>query len=69
MAVLRMPGVFLMSLANAALIAIQTGLLVFLYPLYIAEHGRVSPETVGYLISLSVLGRLLALWLGGGVLD
>lgn len=67
--VLRTPGVMLMSLTNAALIAIQTGLLVFLYPLYLVERGGVSPETVGYLISLSVLGRLLALWFGGSVSD
>lgn len=31
--VLRIPGVLLMSLCNAVLIAIQTGVLVFLYPL------------------------------------
>jgi MFS family permease len=62
--VLRTPGVWLMSLTNAALIAIQTGLLVFLYPLFLVERAGMSPETVGYLISLSVLGRLLALWLG-----
>ncbi len=67
--VLRTPGILLMSLTNAALIAIQTGLLVFLYPLYLVERGHVRPETVGYLISLSVLGRLLALWLGGSVSD
>ena len=67
--VLRTPGVWLMSLTNAALIAIQTGLLVFLYPLYMVEQRGVSPETVGYLVSLSVLGRLLALWLGGSVSD
>jgi MFS transporter, DHA1 family, multidrug resistance protein len=67
--VLRTPGVWLMSLTNAALIAIQTGLLVFLYPLYVVEQGGMSPETVGYLVSLSVLGRLLALWLGGSVSD
>jgi DHA1 family multidrug resistance protein-like MFS transporter len=67
--VLRTPGVVLMSLTNAALIAIQTGLLVFLYPLYLVERGGMSPETVGYLISLSVLGRLLALWLGGSASD
>jgi MFS transporter, DHA1 family, multidrug resistance protein len=68
-AVLRTPGVVLMSLTNAALIAIQTGLLVFLYPLYLVERGGVSPETVGYLGSLSVLGRLLALWWGGSASD
>ena len=67
--VLRTPGVLLMSLIDAALSAIQTGLLVFLYPLYVVEQGRVSPETVGYLISLSVLGRLLALWFGGSLSD
>ena len=67
--VLRTPGVLLMSLSNAVLIAIQTGVLVFLYPLYLVEQGRLSPETVGFLISLSVVGRLLALWLGGSSSD
>ena len=67
--VLRTPGVLLMSLSNAVLIAIQTGVLVFLYPLYLVEQGRLGPETVGFLISLSVLGRLLALWLGGSSSD
>jgi MFS family permease len=67
--VLRTPGVWLMSLTNAALIAIQTGLMVFLYPLWLVEQGRATPETVGYLVSLSILGRLLALWLGGSASD
>jgi DHA1 family multidrug resistance protein-like MFS transporter len=67
--VLRTPGVLLMSLIDAALSAIQTGALVFLYPLYLVEQGGLGPETVGSLISLSVLGRLLTLWLGGSVSD
>lgn len=67
--VLRTPGVLLMSLSNAVLIAIQIGGLVFLYPLYLVEQGGLSPGTVGFLISLSVLGRLLALWLGGSASD
>lgn len=68
-AVLRTPGVLLMGVTNAALIAIQTGALVFLFPLYLVNRGGLGPETVGFLISLSVLGRLLALWLGGSVSD
>ncbi len=68
-AVLRTPGVLLMGLTNAALIAIQTGVLVFLFPLYLVDRGGVGPETVGFLVSLNVLGRLLALWLGGSVSD
>lgn len=68
-AVFRVPGVLLMSLTNAALMATQTGVLVFLYPLYLVERGHLSPETVGYFVGLSVLGRLLALWLGGSVSD
>ena len=68
-AILRTPGVLLMGAINATLIAIQTGVLVFLFPLYLVNRGRVGPETVGFLISLSVLGRLLALWLGGTVSD
>jgi MFS family permease len=50
-------------------IAVQTRLLVFLYPLYLVERGGMSPETVGYLISLSVLCRLLTLWFGGSASD
>ena len=67
--VLRTPGVLLMSLSNAVLIAVQTGVLVFLYPLYLVEQGGLSPATVGLLVSLSVLGRLLATWLGGSASD
>jgi DHA1 family multidrug resistance protein-like MFS transporter len=68
-AILRTPGVLLMGAINATLIAIQTGVLVFLFPLYLVNRGGVGPEAVGFLISLSVLGRLLALWLGGTVSD
>ena len=67
--VLRTPGVVLMGLTNAVLIAIQTGVLVFLYPLYLVNRGGLGPESVGVLISLSVLGRLLTLWVGGSVSD
>jgi MFS family permease len=68
-AVLRTPGVVLMGVTNAVLIAIQTGVLVFLFPLYLFERGGVSPEMVGFVVSLSVFGRLVALWLGGSVSD
>ena len=67
--VLRTPAVLLMSLTNATLIAIQTGVLVFLYPLYLVNRAGVGPQTVGVLISLTVLGRLLSLWLGGSLSD
>ena len=67
--VLRTPGVLLMGVTNAVLIAIQTGTLVFLFPLYLFERAGVSPEAVGFLISLSVFGRLVALWLGGSLSD
>lgn len=67
--VLHRPGVLLMSVTSAVLTAIQTGVIVFLYPLYLLERGGVRPETVGYLVSLAVLGRLLALWLGGAASD
>jgi DHA1 family multidrug resistance protein-like MFS transporter len=67
--VLRTPGVLLMSVTNAVLIAIQTGVLVFLFPLYLVTRGAVGPDTVGLIVSLSVLGRLLALGLGGGLSD
>ena len=58
-----------MGVTNAVLIAIQTGVLVFLFPLYLVNRGNIGPRTVGFLVSLSVLGRLLALWVGGGVSD
>jgi MFS family permease len=67
--VLRTRGVVLMSATNALLIAIQTGVLVFLYPLYLVNRAGVGPGAVGLLISLTVLGRLLALWFGGGASD
>src|SRR5205807_8654224 len=63
-AVLWTPGVLLMGVTNALLIAIQTGVLVFLFPLYLVKRGGVGPEAVGVLVSLNVLGRLMALWLG-----
>jgi len=68
-AVLHIPGVLLMSLSNAVLIAIQTGVLVFLFPLYLVEQGGLRPEMVGLVVSLSVLGRLLGLWLAGNASD
>jgi MFS family permease len=65
----RVRGFFLMCCTNAALMGIQTGVLVFLFPLYLVERGEMSPQTVGYLIALSVLGRLLALWFAGRMSD
>jgi MFS family permease len=67
--VLRTPGVFLMSVTNAVLTAIQTGVLVFLFPLYLVERGGFRPQAVGVLTSMSILGRLGALWLGGTLSD
>jgi len=67
--VLRTPGVLLMSLSNAVLIAIQTGVLVSLYPLLLVQQGGLHPEGVGLLISLSVLGRLPGLWYAGSGSD
>jgi MFS transporter, DHA1 family, multidrug resistance protein len=61
--------VLLMGMTSALLIAIQTGVLVFLFPLYLVERGGVGPEAVGVLVSLSVLGRLVALWCGGSLSD
>lgn len=68
-AVLRTPGVPLMGMTTALLIAIQTGVLVFLFPLYLVQRGGLGPEAVGLVVSLSVLGRLMALWLGGSFSD
>jgi MFS family permease len=67
--VLRTPGVVLMGVTSAVLMAIQTGALVFLFPLYLFTRAGVGPETVGLLVSLSVVGRLVALWMGGSVSD
>jgi len=67
--VLRTPGVLVMGVTNAVLIAIQTGVLVFLLPLYLVNRVGVGPEAVGVFISLGVLGRLLALWFGGSGSD
>jgi len=67
--VLRTPGVVVMGLTNAVLIAIQTGVLVFLFPLYLANRGGVGPVIVGFLVGLSLLGRLLGLGLGGTLSD
>lgn len=68
-AALRTPGVLLMGLTGAVLIAVQTGVLVFLFPLYLASRGGLSPEGVGVLVGLGVMGRLLALWIGGRISD
>jgi MFS family permease len=67
--VLRTPGVVLMGVASALLTAIQVGVLVFLFPLYLLTRGDLGPKAVGVTISLSVLGRLMSLWLGGTVSD
>ncbi|MGH7315734.1 MAG: MFS transporter, partial [Candidatus Rokuibacteriota bacterium] len=67
--ILRTPGVLLMGVTSATLVAIQTGALVFLFPLYLVTRGGISPRAAGFLISLGVLGRLLALWLGGNASD
>jgi len=68
-AIVQAPSVGLMSVTNAVLTAVQTGVLVFLFPLYLAERGRLRPAAVGHLVSLGVLGRLLALWVAGRVSD
>jgi predicted MFS family arabinose efflux permease len=67
--VMHTPGVLLMGVTSAALAAVQTGTLVFLFPLYLAERGGLRPEVVGYLVGLGVLGRLIALWITGRVSD
>jgi len=67
--VLRTPGVVGMSLTNGILTATQTGVLVFLFPLYLVERGGFGPEAVGLLASLSIVGRLVALWYGGNLSD
>ncbi len=66
---LRTPAVVLMGVTSAVLVAVQTGVLVFLFPLFLVKRAGVGPEAVGFLVSLVVLGRLIALWLGGSVSD
>jgi MFS family permease len=39
--------------------------LLFLFPLYLLTHAGLGPKAVGTVVSLSVLGRFMALWLGG----
>jgi MFS transporter, ACDE family, multidrug resistance protein len=68
-AVLRTRGIVSMGVTNAVLIAVQTGIVVFLVPLYLLNRGHLTPPTVGLLVSLSVLGRFVALWLAGGIAD
>jgi MFS family permease len=68
-AVLRTPGVLVMSVINAVLTIVQTGVLVFLFPLYLVTRGGIGPEAVGVLTGVTVLGRLVALWFGGGLSD
>lgn len=67
--VLREPLVLLMSLTNAALTAIQTGVVVFLFPLYTVEYAALQPSVLGWIVSLNVFGRLGGLWLGGKASD
>ena len=67
--VLRSPAVVLMGVTSALLTAIQVGILVFLFPLYLSTRAGLGPKAVGTVVSLSVLGRLVALWLGGTVSD
>lgn len=67
--ILQVPGVLLMSLTNAALTAIHTGVVVFLFPLYVVERAGLRPSALGWIVSLNVLGRLGGLWLGGKLSD
>jgi MFS transporter, ACDE family, multidrug resistance protein len=67
--VVRVPGVVFISAINATLVAVQTGVVVFLFPLYLVQEGHLTPEVVGYFVGLSVLGRLVALWLAGSLPD
>jgi DHA1 family multidrug resistance protein-like MFS transporter len=67
--VLGTPGVLGMSVISAVLTAIHTGVLVFLFPLYLVERGGLEPQAVGVLTSLGIGGRFVALWLGGTLSD
>jgi MFS family permease len=63
----RLPALVAMSVTNGVLIAVHTGAVVFLVPLYLLNRAHVGPAAVGLLVGTSVAGRLLALWLAGGV--
>jgi predicted MFS family arabinose efflux permease len=67
--VLRTPGVVLTGVTSALLTGLQTGVLVFLFPLYLLTRGGLGPEAVGGVVSLTVLGRLVSLWIGGAISD
>lgn len=67
--IVRTPGVLVATATNAALMAVQTGVVVFLFPLYLLGRGGLSPQTVGYVVGVSVVGRLVALWLASGISD
>jgi MFS family permease len=67
--VLRTRGVVRMGVTSAVLTAVQTGIVVFLFPLYLLDRGHLAPPAVGLLVSLGVLGRFVALWLAGSIAD
>jgi MFS family permease len=67
--VLRTPGVLLMGTTSAVVVAVQTGILIFLFPLYLFTRAGVDAKSVGFLVSFSVGGRLVALLLGGSLSD
>lgn len=50
--ILREPAVLPMSLTNAALTAIHTGVVVFLFPLYVVERAGLRPSALGWVVSL-----------------
>jgi MFS family permease len=66
---LHTPGLSLLSLTNAGLVVIQTGLLVFLLPLHLVNRAAFGPEMVGVLVSVGVVARLAGLWVGGYASD
>jgi MFS family permease len=68
-AVLQVPGMLLISITNATLVGVQTGAIVFLFPLYLVERGGLGAAAVGYLVGVSVLGRLISLWIMGQLPD
>jgi MFS family permease len=65
----RVPGFVLMCSASTALAGIQTGVMVFLFPLYLADHAGMTAQTIGHLVAVGLAGRLIALWLAGSIRD
>ncbi len=59
----------LLLFTSFSLFAVQTGLMVSLYLVYLAEEGGLSPGVIGFLVSMGALANALPLYLGGTLSD